>query len=330
MADDKPCIAELYESGGLDMELVGKIAHNELDKQKGFPFSSVSANSIRALASEYIDSYTNDLGIIEAYAAELDSQLSVEDYRGGKISPEFMLGCAIGLGAASHANADIDYFCNKFSSRAVIEIEELSLPTLRSECRTADDFSLAGVNPDTKFPIGFVSVRDVVDAVDEFGSEHMKETLAPADMERVASSLAEAEQCIERYELADLHGRGMGRVVEEKAAIRCALRQAGFDIPMANVRIHIDESAHEFSHKCIENACAQGIAIANGQAEMPAGGRVCAVEIEIDGSTLGLEPTEDGLERSLDDLCDEKHAETDFVVGSKDREMRFESKETGR
>lgn len=202
MADDKPCIAELYESGGLDMELVGKIAHNELDKQKGFPFSSVSANSIRALASEYIDSYTNDLGIIEAYAAELDSQLSVEDYRGGKISPEFMLSCAIGLGAASHANADIDYFCDKFSSRAVIEIEELSLPTLRSECRTADDFSLAGVNPDTKFPIGFVSVRDVVDAVDEFGSEHMKETLAPADMERVASSLAEAEQCIKRYELA--------------------------------------------------------------------------------------------------------------------------------
>lgn len=205
MADGKPCISELFENDELDMELVGKIAHNELDKQKGFPFSSVSANSIRALASEYIDSYiyADDPDIIEAYAAELDSQLSAEDYRGGKISPEFMLGCAIGLGATSHANADIDYFSDKFSSRAVIEIEELSLPTLRSECRIADDFSLAGVNPDTKFPIGFVSVRDAVDAVDEFGSEHMKETLAPADMERVASSLAEAEQCIERYELAD-------------------------------------------------------------------------------------------------------------------------------
>lgn len=127
-----------------------------------------------------------------------------------------------------------------------------------------------------------------------------------------------------------LQGRGMGRVVEEKAAIRCALRQAGFDIPMANVRIQIDDSAHEFSHKCIENACAQGIAIASGQAEMPAGGRVSAVEIEIDGSTLDLEPTEDGLERSLDDLCDEKQVETDFVGASKDCEMRFESKETGR
>lgn len=203
MAEDKPCISELFENDVLDMELVGKIAHNELDKQKGFPFSSVSANSIRALASEYIDSYANDLGIIEAYAAELDSQLSVEDYRGGKISPEFMLGCAIALGAASHANADIDYFGQEFKSRAVTEIEELGLPALRNECRIADDFSLAGVNPDTKFPIGFVSVRDAVDAVDEFGSEHMKETLAPADMERVASSLAEAEQCIERYELAD-------------------------------------------------------------------------------------------------------------------------------
>ena len=203
MAEDKPCISELFENDVLDMELVSKIAHNELDKQKGFSFSSVSANSIRALASEYIDSYANDPGIIEAYAAELDSQLSVEDYRGGKISPEFMLGCAIALGAASHANGDIDYFGQEFKSRAVTEIEELGLPALRNECRIADDFSLAGVNPDTRFPIGFISVRDAVDAVDEFGSEHMKETLKPADMERVASGLAEAEQCIERYELVD-------------------------------------------------------------------------------------------------------------------------------
>lgn len=127
-----------------------------------------------------------------------------------------------------------------------------------------------------------------------------------------------------------LHGRGVGRIVEEKAAIRCALRQAGFDIPMANVRIHVDQSAHEFGHKCIENACAQGIAIASGQADMPAGGRVRAVEIEIDGSTLGLEPTKDVPERGLDDLCNEKQAESDFVEGNEDREMRFESKEAER
>lgn len=127
-----------------------------------------------------------------------------------------------------------------------------------------------------------------------------------------------------------LQGRGVGRVVEEKAAIRCALRQAGFDIPMANVRIDVDQSAHEFGHKCIENACAQGIAIASGQAEMPAGGRVSAVEIEIDGSTLGLEPTKDVSERDLDDLCDEKQAEADFVSGEADRSEKPERKETGR
>lgn len=203
MAEDKPCISELFENDVLDMELVSKIAHNELDKQKGFPFSLVSANSIRALAAEYIDSYANDPGIIEAYAAELDSQLSVEDYRGGKISPEFMLGCAIGLGAASHANADIDYFSDKFSSRAVIEIEELSLPTLRSECRSADDFSLAGVNPDTKFPIGFVSVKNVAGTINELVPDHMKEAFKPADMERIALNVAYEERRIERYELAE-------------------------------------------------------------------------------------------------------------------------------
>ena len=205
MADDKPCISEMFENDELDMELVGKIAHNELDKQKGFPFSTVSANSIRALASEYIDSYihADDPDIIEAYAAELDSQLSAEDYRGGKISPEFMLGCAIGLGAASHANADIDYFGQEFKSRAVTEIEELGLPALRNECRTADNFSFAGVNPEKKFPIGFVSVKDVADMFNELWNGRIKETLKPADFERIASNLADSEQCIKRHGLVD-------------------------------------------------------------------------------------------------------------------------------
>ena len=127
-----------------------------------------------------------------------------------------------------------------------------------------------------------------------------------------------------------LQGRGVGRAVEEKAAIRCALRQAGFDIPMANVRIDVDQSAHEFGHKCIENACAQGIAIASGQAEMPAGGRVSAVEIEIDGSMLSLEPTKDVSERGLDDLCDEKQAEADLISESADRSDKPARKEAGR
>lgn len=63
---------------------------------------------------------------------------------------------------------------------------------------------------------------------------------------------------------------------------------------------------------------------------MPAGGRVNAVEIEIDGSTFGLEPAKDGLERGLDDFCDEKQTEADLVDGNKNRETRFESKETER
>lgn len=200
MVDDKPCISELYESGGLDMDLVGKIAHNELDKHK-----ALLPNSDLALASEYIDFYidVNYSEIIERYAEVLDTELSAEDFRNGEISPEFVLGLAIARGAESHASADIEYFSDEFSSRAVIEIEELGLPSLRHMCQAADDFSLAGVNPEKKFPIGFVSVKDVADTIDEFGNDHLKETLKPADMERVASNLADAEQCIERYELAD-------------------------------------------------------------------------------------------------------------------------------
>lgn len=201
MAEDKPCISELYKSGGLDMELVSKIAHNELDKRKGS-----LCNSEHALASEYIDAYIDDYPeVIENYADELDSKLSVEDYRNGKISPEFVLGVALSHGAASHACCDIEYFNDEFSSRAINEVYEVLAVHGRVQfaCRNADDFSLAGVNPDRKFPIGFVSVKDVADTIDELGNDHMKETLKPADMERIASNLANAEQCVERYELAD-------------------------------------------------------------------------------------------------------------------------------
>lgn len=201
MAEDKPCISELYKSGGLDMELVGKIAHSELDKRKGS-----LCNSEHALASEYIDAYIDDYPeVIENYADELDSKLSVEDYRNGQISPEFVLGVALSYGAASHACCDIEYFNDEFSSRAINEVYEVLAVHGRVQfaCRNADDFSLAGVNPDRKFPIGFVSVKDVADTIDELGNDHMKETLKPADIERIASNLADAEQCVERYELAD-------------------------------------------------------------------------------------------------------------------------------
>ena len=132
-----------------------------------------------------------------------------------------------------------------------------------------------------------------------------------------------------------LHGHGavghsLARVCEEKAAIRCALRSAGFDIPRASIRIDVDESAHEFGHMCIENACAQGIAIASGQAEMPEGSRVDATPIKIDGSTLRLEPTKDSIERGLDELCNEKQAEADLVEGTAGRDGQFEHKESGR
>ena len=201
MADDKPCISELYESGGLDMNLVNKIAHNELDKRKGSLF-----NSEHALASEYIDAYIDDSPeVIEKYADELDSKLTVEDYHNGKISPEFVLGVALSHGAASHASCDIEYFNDEFSSRAINEIDEVLAVHGRVQfaCRNTDNFSLSGVNPEKKFPIGFVSVKDVADMFNELWNGRIKETLEPADFERIASNLADSEQCIKRHGLVD-------------------------------------------------------------------------------------------------------------------------------
>lgn len=183
------------------MELVSKIAHNELDKRKG-----TLCNSEHALASEYIDAYIDDYHeVIKNYADELDSKLTVEDYHNGKISPEFVLGVALSHGAASHASCDIEYFNDEFSSRAINEVYEVLAVHGRVQfaCQNADDFSLAGVNPEKKFPIGFVSVKDVADTISELGSDHMKEALKSSDMERIAYNLAEAEQRIDRDELAD-------------------------------------------------------------------------------------------------------------------------------
>lgn len=244
MSEDKPSIAELYESGGLDMWLVNKIAHNELDKRKGNARSSVYA-----LASENIDCYTDSRcsEIIENYAAVLDSQLTAEDCGGGKISPEFILGSAIALGAASQA------FDQEFKSRAFIELSDLGMSELQSSCRDADEYALAGVNPDSKFPIGFVSVQDVADTVNELGSEHMKETLKPADLEKVAVSLAEAEQCIERDDLAAgiafNAGLEMGHIEgkrgEQGLDDICAAKSEEADLISDGDDVELDETSHE-------------------------------------------------------------------------------------
>lgn len=200
MPEEKPSISELYKTGELDMDLVEKIAQNELEK-----FKWVNPGSVQALASEYIEVYTDSAytEVIKEYAEVLDTDLTVEDYQGGRISPEFMLGAAIACGAHSHAYADIESWADEISSRSINELYDLSMSNVRFSCKAADEFSLAGVNPDRKFPIGFVSVKDVADTISELGSDHMKEALKPADMERIASSLAEAEQRIDRDELAD-------------------------------------------------------------------------------------------------------------------------------
>lgn len=200
MPEEKPSISELYKTGELDMDLVEKIAQNELEK-----FKWVNPGSVQALASEYIEVYTDSAytEVIKEYAEVLDTDLTVEDYQGGRISPEFMLGAAIACGAHSHAYADIESWADEISSRSINELYDLSMSNVRFSCKAADEFSLAGVNPDRKFPIGFVSVKDVADTISELGSDHMKEALKPADMGRIASSLAEAEQRIDRDELAD-------------------------------------------------------------------------------------------------------------------------------
>lgn len=251
MLEDKPSISELYESGGLDMDLVNKIAHNELDKQKGSLF-----NSEHALASEYIDAYIDDYPeVIENYTDELDSKLTVEDYRNGKISPEFVLGVALSHGAVSHASCDIEYFNDEFSQRAINETNELLVVHNRVQfaCRNADDFSLAGVNPDSKFPIGFVSVQDVADTVNELGSEHMKETLKPAALEKVAVSLAEAEQRIERDDLAAgiafNAGLEMGLIEAKRGGQGlddiCAAKSEEADLISDGDEAELDQTSHE-------------------------------------------------------------------------------------
>lgn len=109
------------------------------------------------------------------------------------------------------------------------------------------------------------------------------------------------------------NGRGMRDVVYGTSDIRCAIRQAGFNEPMANMHIHIDESAKEFGSECIKNAIAQGIVIASGQATIPDNGYVTAEPIQIDGSSLELKNDSKEVEFSLDDLCEAKDEEAEIA-----------------
>ena len=217
MPEEKPNLSELYKSGGLDLDLVNKIAYSELEKSKGSNF-----NSVEALASEYIGVYTYPTAsrIIESYIEVLDSELTTEDYQGGKISPEFMLGAAIARGAVAHAQADIEYWENDIFSRAVTALDDVGLAdAARFSCKNADEFSLAGVNPDTKFPIGFVSVREVADTVGERGSEHTKETLKPAASSDMSSPTASRSMQNSRWRKSTSNRAG-------RASMRSAMRKA--------------------------------------------------------------------------------------------------------
>lgn len=105
----------------------------------------------------------------------------------------------------------------------------------------------------SKFPIGFVSVQDVADTVNELGSEHMKETLKPTDLEKVAVSLAEDEQSIERDDLAAgiafNAGLEMGLIEAKRGGQGlddiCAAKSEEADLISDGDEAELDQTSHE-------------------------------------------------------------------------------------
>lgn len=202
-----PSLAEAVREGSLDSDLIRKVAHNVLDGDKAL---SEYNKGVQAVANENVDTYLMDDDMIDRIVVPIAEQLDAE-LDGSLIeSPDFcaeeVLGAAVAAAAEAHATADLDYFQDEFSDRAVTALDEIGLGDVaKRTVEKSTEFSRAGVDADRRFATGYVSIGEVVDAVGKLDDPDLDVTsLTPSDYESIADGYAMGQQGIEvdPYDLA--------------------------------------------------------------------------------------------------------------------------------
>lgn len=204
---EAPSLAGAVREGSLDCDLIRKVAHNVLDGDKSL---SEYNKGVQAVANENVDTYLMDDDMIDRIVVPIAEQLDAE-LDGSLIeSPDFcaeeVLGAAVAAAAEAHATADLDYFQDEFSDRAVTALDEIGLGDVaKRTVEKSTEFSRAGVDADRRFATGYVSIGDVVDAVGKLDDPDLDvASLTPSDYESIADGYAMGQQGIEvdPYDLA--------------------------------------------------------------------------------------------------------------------------------
>ena len=184
---EAPSLAGAAREGSLDCDLIRKVAHNVLDGDKSL---SEYNKGVQAVANENVDTYLMDDDMIDRIVVPIAEQLDA----------------AVAAAAEAHATADLDYFQDEFSDRAVTALDEIGLGDVaKRTVEKSTEFSRAGVDADRRFATGYVSIGDVVDAVGKLDDPDLDvASLTPSDYESIADGYAMGQQGIEvdPYDLA--------------------------------------------------------------------------------------------------------------------------------
>ena len=218
---DGKTVLDSVKDGSIDLDLVEKIAHNEIDKMRsenvfGSEAYYALADDCARMYMDYPDVGDGENSVLESVATRVDSGLSADAMASSRFSKEMALGAAVAQIAINHACSDIEAHENHFADRAQAMLDSSSIGIAATRgVLSSDKFDRAGVNLNEQFATGYVSVRDCLDAANEMTDGFvMLDDITPGDLENITRDIA-AETAMDYEGAKDLIMQDMASAVTD-------------------------------------------------------------------------------------------------------------------
>ncbi len=232
-----------WDSEGLDLDVVARVARNEVRRLTSAPASRAEAAEA-TLAQYYLGLY-DDAGpdIADEIFAEAFGQARLRWGGEAPVTPEFICGRAMAVVALGHAKADLDLTADHFRERATECLADYEL--------APGDRELADVGADRLLGC---DLDEPIRSAQSLTGREVKEALADrkwgfldldeAEDRAVALSLTDEDCCeLARYLMEEYVGLGIdGQDVEDIAcrARERARERPGFEEEVASCREQIE------------------------------------------------------------------------------------------
>lgn len=156
---------DALREGRIDLNLVGKMAHNLIDRNRN---PTQHDKSVLTVANEYVDCYLFNedsiAWVVMPIAENLDKNLGSDITHLDGFNPEMALAAGIKDAAIEHAAADLSYFDDRFVQRASEGITDMDFGnSVRDAIESSDMFSRAGIDADAQVTMSSLSVREAWD-----------------------------------------------------------------------------------------------------------------------------------------------------------------------